>query len=106
MLSGFFSNGQTRALYKLPVGVVPSADLLEPIDGTHFAVTTKSGDITLYDAAVTDIASFVPGALEQSTTDLATEFTRMIQTQQSYSTAIRAFTVAEEMMQTATRLKA
>lgn len=106
VLSAFFTNGQSRAIYQLPVGIVPSANLLEPIDGTHFAVTDASGDLTLIDASASQIASFTPGALEQSTTDLATEFNKLILTQQSYSTAVRAYTVAEEMMQVATQLKA
>jgi flagellar hook protein FlgE len=84
---------------------VPSANLLEPIDGTHFALTDESGDITLLDAATTDLASFTPGALEQSTTDLGLEFNKLIVTQQSYSTAVRAYPVAEEMVRVATELK-
>ena len=105
VLSGLFSNGQTRALYKLPVAIVPSANRLEPIDGTHFALTDAAGDIELFDAADTAMASFVPSALEQSTTDISTEFNKMILTQQSYNTAVRAYTVAEEMMQVATQMK-
>jgi flagellar hook protein FlgE len=106
VLSGFFSNGRSRALYQLPVGLVPSANLLEPVDGTHFAVTDASGELTLIDASASEIAAFAPGTLEQSTTDLALEFNKMILTQQSYSTAVRAYTVAEEMMEVATQLKA
>ena len=105
VLSGLFSNGLTRTLYKLPVGMVQSPNLLDPIDGTHFALTDKSGALTLFDAAATGMASFAPGTLEQSTTDLSAEFNKMIQTQQSYSTAVRAYTVAEEMTRVATQLK-
>jgi flagellar hook protein FlgE len=106
VLSALFTNGQSRAIYQLPVGIVPSANLLEPVDGTHFAVTDASGALTLIDASASGIAAFTPGALEQSTTDIATEFNKMILTQQSYSTAVRAYTVAEEMMEVATQLKA
>lgn len=106
VLSALFTNGQSRAIYQLPVGIVPSANLLEPVDGTHFAVTDASGALRLIDASTSGIAAFTPGALEQSTTDIATEFNKMILTQQSYSTAVRAYTVAEEMMEVATQLKA
>lgn len=106
VLSALFTNGQSRAIYQLPVGIVPSANLLKPIDGTHFAVTDASGALTLIDASASEIAAFTPGALEQSTTDIATEFNKMILTQRSYSTAVRAYTVAEEMMEVATQLKA
>ncbi len=84
---------------------MPSANLLEPIDGTHFALTEAAGDLALYDAAETGIGAFVPGALEQSTTDISNEFSKLILTQQSYSTNVRAFTVAEEMTRVAYELK-
>lgn len=105
VLYGTFSNGQTRALYQLAVGIVPSPDRLEPIDGTHFALTDAAGSLTLVDASTTDMVSFISGALEQSTTDLGIEFNKMILTQQSYSTAARAYTVADEMARVATELK-
>jgi flagellar hook protein FlgE len=105
VLYGNFSNGQSRALYQIAVGSVPSPDLMEPIDGTHFALTDESGDLSLVDASTTDMVSFVSGALEQSTTELADEFNKMILTQQSYSSAVRAYTVANEMAQVATQLK-
>jgi flagellar hook protein FlgE len=105
VLYGTFSNGQTRPFYKLPLAVVPSANLLEPIDGTHFALTDAAGELTLFDAAQTELGSFVPGTLEQSTTDLSSEFSKLILTQQSYSTAVRAYTVADEMTRVAYQLK-
>jgi flagellar hook protein FlgE len=105
VLSGFFSNGLSRSLYKLGVGIVPSPDRLKPIDGTHFALTEEAGELSVVDAANTAMVAFVPGALEQSTTDLSLEFNKMIQTQHSYTTAVRAYTVADEMARTATELK-
>jgi flagellar hook protein FlgE len=105
VLSGLFSNGQTRALYKLPLTTVRSPNMLEPVDGTHFAVTEAAGDLTLHDASATGLGAFVPGALEQSTTDLSTEFSKLILTQQSYSTNVRAFTTADEMTRVAYQLK-
>ncbi len=105
VLSGTFSNGQTRALYKLPLAVVPSANQLEPVDGTHFALTEQAGDVTLVDAAQSDLGKFVPSSLEESTTDLGTEFSKLILTQQSYASATRAFTVADDMARVAYQLK-
>ena len=105
VLSGTFSNGQTRALYKLPLAVVNSTNRLDPVDGTHFALTTEAGSLTLYDAATTALGKFVPNSLEQSTTDLGTEFSKLILTQQSYASAVRAFTVADDMTRVAYQLK-
>jgi len=105
ILQGLFSNGQTRALYKLPLATVPNPNELALRSGTHFALSDGAGDLRLFEADLTNFGSFSPGALEQSTTDIATEFNKMIITQQSYSTAVQAYTAIEEMAQVATQLK-
>ncbi len=105
ILQGLFSNGQTRALYKLPLASVPNPNELALRSGTHFALSDGAGDLTLFEADLTNFGSFSPAALEQSTTDIATEFNKMIITQQSYSTAVQAYTTIEEMAQVATQLK-
>lgn len=43
-------------------------------------------------------------ALEQSTVDLATEFSNMIVTQRAYSAATKIITTADEMLDELTRL--
>lgn len=105
VLSGDFTNGRTRALYKLPLATVPSPNLLSLRNATHFTVSGDSGGLTLREADQTGIGSFAPGTLEQSTSDLASEFTKLVVVQQSYSTAVQAYTVIEEMLQTVTDLK-
>ena len=72
---------------------------------THYALSTNSGDAELYEADATDQGSFIPGSLEESTTSMEREFTRLIENQHAYSSNVRAFTVAEEMTRTATNLK-
>ena len=42
---GNFSNGISKNLYKLPLGTVRGPDLLEPRDGTLFALTEGSGKL-------------------------------------------------------------
>lgn len=105
ILQGLFSNGQTRALYKLPLASVRNPNELDLRSGTHFALSDGAGELRLFEADLTGFGSFSPGALEQSTTDIATEFNKMIITQQSYSTAVQAYTAIEEMAQVATQLK-
>ena len=105
VLSGQFSNGQSRALYKLPLATVFNPNLLEIRDGSHFAVSQASGEIVLFEADQTGLGSFAPSSVEQSTTDIAGEFTKMIVTQQGYSTAVQAYTVVSEMVEVATQLK-
>ena len=48
--------------------------------------------------------SIAPSALEQSTVDLADEFTRMIVTQRAFSASTRIITTADEMLEELTRI--
>jgi flagellar hook protein FlgE len=54
---------------------------------------------------ITGDGCLMMSAVEMSTTDIGMEFAKLIQTQQSYTMAARAYSVIEEMVQTATRLK-
>jgi len=101
---GLFSNGLTGGLGKLPIATVISENALTPKQGTYFALTAESGDITLLEADRTSIASFAPQALEESAVELADEFSKMIITQRAYSSAAQAIRVVDEMQQVAARM--
>lgn len=104
-LIGHFTNGVERPLAKLPIGDVANPQKLQSVDGTHFKLSAETSDLTLYDADSTERAVFVPGSLEDSAVDLANEFTKMITVQRSYSSASKLITTADEMTQTAIRLR-
>lgn len=102
---GNFSNGNSRALYKLPIAFVQEPNKLQLRFNTHYATTFNSGGITLFEADKTGIADFVPSALEASTADLATELNNMIIAQQSFSSNGQAFRAVDEMTRIAGDLK-
>ena len=54
--------------------------------------------------AVSADGEIAPAALEQSTVDLADEFTRMIVTQRAFSASTRIITTADEMLEELTRI--
>lgn len=102
---GTFSNGLQR-----PIARIAVADFIEPnrlfeAGLTHFKQGFESGDIQLIDLDNTSRVFFTGAALEQSTTDLATEFTDMIVTQRAYSSAATTLKTVDEMVRTATELK-
>jgi len=101
---GRYTNNADVALYKLPLGDVISPNRLSPRNGTHYAVNDYSGDITLYDTDISTRGNFIGGAIEQSATDLANEFTKLIQTQRAYDLAATDLRTIDEMMQTAIQL--
>jgi flagellar hook protein FlgE len=107
VLSGTFTNGVTRPLYKLALADFAAEDRLEAKSQNMYAASSESGDrrIVSADGTLANGASFTAGALEQSTVDLTDEFSRMMTTQTAYSSAANVFRTADEMSQTAAGLK-
>ncbi|NMM46271.1 flagellar hook-basal body complex protein [Rhodospirillaceae bacterium KN72] len=102
---GVFSNGQQRPIARLALGNTTEPNRLLDSGNTHWRVGPNSGEIVLYDFENTSMAAFVPQAVEESTTELANEFTNMIVTQRAYSSASTALRTVDEMVRTATELK-
>ena len=102
---GVFSNGEQRPIARLALGNTTEPNRLLDSGETHWRLGPNSGELTLYDFATTSMASFVPQAVEESTTELANEFTNMIVTQRAYSSSATALRTVDEMVRTATELK-
>jgi len=100
-----FTNGQTQALYKLPLSTFADASSLEPKEGNGYAETNRSGNFNLREAGQGGAGNFVPSALESSNVDIAQEFTDMIITQRAYSANTRVITTADEMLEELIRLR-
>ncbi len=67
---------------------------LQALDGGAYAVTEGSGP------AIQGASGTISGSsLEQSNTDIATEFTKLIVTQQAYSANTKVITTANDMVQ-------
>ncbi len=98
-IAGTFASGQQTALASVPLSGFRGEDFLQQnVDGTVSA-TALSG------AAFTNASgSVVGGALESSNTDIADQFTAMIQTQEAYSANTKIITTTNEMLQTITNM--
>jgi flagellar hook protein FlgE len=93
-ISGTFSNGQTVSLAEVPLVHFNSPDNLKALDGGAFQATSDSG------AAIAGSSGKIVGqSLEGSNTDIATEFTKLIVTQQAYSANTKVITTANQMSQ-------
>jgi flagellar hook protein FlgE len=93
-ISGTFSNGQTVALATVPLVHFNSPDNLKALDGGSFQATDDSGP-----AIAGSSGKIVGQSLEGSNTDIATEFTKLIVTQQAYSANTKVITTANQMSQ-------
>lgn len=90
-LSYQYSDGSSRIGYQVPLGNVPSPDNLTSLDGGVLSQNSESGQITLGNPGNGGLGSLVPSSLENSTVDLATELTQMIQAQSAYEANSKAF---------------
>ncbi len=91
---GTFSNGQNVALAQVPLVHFNSPNNLKALDGGAYQLTNESGP------ALTGSSGKIIGqSLEASNTDIATEFTKLIVTQQAYSANTKVITTANQMSQ-------
>jgi flagellar hook protein FlgE len=94
IISGAFSNGQTIQLAEVPLVSFNSPDNLQSLNGGAYQATLDSGP-----ALTGATGTIVGSSLEGSNTDIATEFTKLIVTQQAYSANTKVITTANEMSQ-------
>jgi flagellar hook protein FlgE len=93
-ITGTFSNGQNVPLAEVPLVHFNSPDNLKALDGGAYEQTQASG------TALTGASGQIVGqSLEGSNTDIATEFTKLIVTQQAYSANTKVITTANQMSQ-------
>jgi flagellar hook protein FlgE len=93
-VTGTFSNGQNVALATVPLVHFNSPDNLKALDGGAYSATDDSG------VAIAGASGKIVGqSLEGSNTDIATEFTKLIVTQQAYSANTKVITTANQMSQ-------
>jgi len=100
-----FDNGIEKPIYQLPIATFLNADGLGALDGNAYRGTVESGDVSLKAAKQGGAGAVQSSALEQSTVDLAKEFSDMIVIQRAYTAASKIITTADEMLDELTRLK-
>ena len=94
VITGTFSNGQNVSLAEIPLVHFNSPDSLKSLSGGAYEVTDDSGP-----ALAGASGQIVGQSLEGSNTDIATEFTKLIVTQQAYSANTKVITTTNEMSQ-------
>ncbi|MTI45269.1 flagellar hook protein FlgE [Roseibium hamelinense] len=93
-INATYSNSQTRALYEIPLATFDAEQNLKRVDGAAFEATPTSGEANLTGTS----GSIISNALELSNADIASEFSKLIITQQAYSANSRIVTTADQML--------
>jgi flagellar hook protein FlgE len=97
---GAYANGETHALFRIPLALFTNPEGLEAAARTAFANTTASGDPRLAAARSGNAGAIEGAALEISTVDIGQEFSTLISTQRAYSTASRIISTADDLWRT------
>lgn len=104
VVTALFDNGETRPIAILPLATFSNPNGLEALTGNSWIETDASGQTLLKQAGTNGAGEITSNSLEQSTVDLATEFSNMIVTQRAYSAATKIITTADEMLDELTRM--
>ena len=104
-LRASFDIGINRTLYQIPLVDVPNINGLEAVDQQAYRITPDSGSFFMWDAGDGPTGDMVAFAREESTTDVASELTNLIQTQRAYSSNAKVIQTVDEMLQETTNIK-
>ncbi len=98
IVTGVFTNGQTRNLAQIGVARCPAPEALERAGGGLYAATNASGQAVLGVAGDGGRAFMTSGSVEQSNVDIAEQFVRMIAAQRSYEANSKTITTADQLL--------
>src|SRR6185437_8439647 len=99
VITGTFSNGQTRAIAQLAMAGFANPGGLTDQGGGLFATTANSGQAQIGVAGTGVLGSLLGGQLEQSNVDLGTELTDLITAQEAYEANTKVVTTTAQAVQ-------
>ena len=100
-----YDNGTRQAAYRIPIASVASPDNLDSLTGNVYATTAKSGNLHIGFPQDPGLGTMNSGVVEQSTADIASEFTDMIDAQRGYTANSKVFQTGAELMDVLVNLK-
>jgi len=104
-VTAMFSNGLTRRIYQIPLATFGNPDGLYSEYGGVYRLSPDAGALSMRIAGSTGAGVMKSRTLENSTVDLAEEFSSLIMTQRAYSASSKIITTADEMLDELIRLK-
>ena len=101
-----YSNGVSSPGYDIPLATVASEDNLTSINGNAFQANQNSGTVRVGSAGTGGLGAIASSSLEDSTVDLASELTNMIQAQSAYTANSKVFQTGANLLDILNNLKA
>jgi len=100
-----YDNGASRVVYQVPLVDMANPNGMLALDSQTYMPSNDSGSYYLWDAGDGPTGDVMGYAREESSTDVATELTNMIQTQRAYSSSAKIIQTVDEMLQETTNIK-
>lgn len=105
VVSAVYENGTRVASYQVPLADVPSPDNLRALPGDVFQPSADSGDLLIGFAGSGGFGLVQSSSLEQSTVDLATELTLMIEAEKNFQVNSKVFQTGADLLDVVVNLK-
>lgn len=99
VITGTYSNGETKELFQLALADFASEDGLSKVGENLYETSASSGEAIIGVADSGQYGSLTSGSLEGSNVDLASEMAKMIIAQRAYESCAKMFTTESEIMQ-------
>ncbi len=100
-----YQNGARVPTFQIPLANVPSPDNLQPMIGDVFTTTATSGDMLIGFPTEAGLGNLTSNALEQSTVDLASELTNMIEAEKHFQVNSKVFQTGADLLDVIVNLK-
>jgi flagellar hook protein FlgE len=97
-VSAEYSDGSSKPLYRIPLATVASPDNLTLHSGNVYSANGQSGVTVTGFPQDGGFGTLQSGALEESTVDLASELTDMIEAQKTYTANSKVFQTGSDLM--------
>jgi flagellar hook protein FlgE len=105
-LNFLYSGGSTLPGYKIPLATVASPDSLTAVTGTVYSANSNSGQPQVGVPGTSGFGTIESDSLEDSTVDLATQLTAMIQAQSGYEANSKVFQTGANLLDILNKLQA
>jgi flagellar hook protein FlgE len=100
LVNATYSNGQTIAIYKIPVATFTDPDGLAAKSNGLYEATVASGNATVQASGTAGAGTVFGSELESSATNTNQEFSTMMAAQQAYSANAQVITAVNKMFDT------
>lgn len=92
-----YANGESYALYRIPVALFTNDNGLSEASATAFLNASAAGNVVLVNPGESRSGTLESEAVEISTVDIGREFSTLIETQRAYSSNAKIISVADEL---------